>query len=157
MGQIQQAIDIAVLLCKKWEGFSATPYICPAGYPTIGYGTVFKPDGTKVTMSDSPISKETAEAWLISEIVNNYMQGALRTSPNLVNYPKTLAAITSFVYNLGITRYRSSTLKKRINENNFNEAISEIRKWVYGSGKRLPGLIKRREDEASLIRSEHQS
>jgi len=157
MGQIQQAVNTAVNLCKKWEGFSATPYICPAGYPTIGYGTVYKPDGTKVTMSDSPISKEVAEAWLVSEVVNNYLRGVLKASPHLINFPATLGAITSFAYNLGVPRYNASTLKRRINEQDWRESVVELRKWVYGSGRKLPGLIKRREDEALLIRSEHQT
>lgn len=156
MGQVQQAIEIAAELCKKWEGFSAKPYICPAGYPTIGYGTVYKPDGTKVTMQDSSIDKNTAEAWLKVTLLSNVNQ-VLKASPHLITYPKTLAAITDFVYNLGIGRYNASTLRRRINQQDWRGSVTELRRWVYGSGKKLPGLIRRREDEILLIESEHQS
>jgi len=151
MGQIQTAVELAVELCKKWEGFSAKPYICPAGYPTIGYGTVYKPDGTKVTMSDSPISKETAEAWLRQEIAHNYMAGVLRASPILLQNTQLLAAITDFAYNLGTARYRASTLRKRVDVGDIEGCATELRKWVYGGGKRLRGLVLRREDEIALF------
>lgn len=34
----QDGID----LIKRFEGFSPTVYICPAGYPTIGYGNLVR-------------------------------------------------------------------------------------------------------------------
>lgn len=149
----QQAIDLAADLCKRFEGFSATPYICPAGYPTIGYGTVYKLDGTKVTVQDSPISNETALSWLIQELTNNYMAGVLKASPGLINKPLALAAMTDFAYNLGVGRYRASTLRKRINNQDWDGATIELHKWVYGGGKKLPGLVKRRQAEADLLTS----
>lgn len=145
------ASDIAVQLCKEFEGFSPVPYICPAGYPTIGYGTVFKPDGTKVSMSDPRIDEKTASEWLLSEIGHNYMAGVLRASPNLANYPERLGAITSFAYNLGVGRYRASTLRRRVDEENWEEAKSELMKWVRGGGRVLPGLVRRRLAEASFM------
>lgn len=151
MGQIQTAVELTVELCKKWEGFSAKPYICPAGYPTIGYGTVYKPDGTKVTMSDSPISKETAEAWLRTEVLNTYMAGVLRASPTLIKDPQLLAAITDFAYNLGVARYRASTLRRRVDAEDYEGIATELRKWVFGGGKKLRGLVLRREDEIALF------
>jgi lysozyme len=151
MGQIQTAVELAVELCKKWEGFSAKPYICPAGYPTIGYGTVYKPNGTKVTLSDSPISQETAEAWLRQEITHNYMAGVLKASPILLQNTQLLAAITDFAYNLGTARYRASTLKRRVDANDLEGCAIELRKWVYGGGKKLRGLVLRREDEIALF------
>lgn len=151
MGKIQQAVELAVQLCKHFEGYSDKPYICPAGYPTIGYGTVYKPDGTKVTMSDSPIDKETAEAWLRQELANNYMRGVLRASPTLINNHKLLAAITDFAYNLGVARYRASTLRRRVDEGDLEGCAFELRKWVNGGGRRLNGLVRRREAEIALF------
>ena len=148
---MEEAIEIAASLCKYFEGFSATPYICPAGLPTIGYGTVFKPDGSKVDMKHEKISKETAEAWLMHELRYNYMAGVLRISPHLINSPKILAAMTSFAYNLGVPRYRSSTLRKRVDSMDKPEIKNELMKWVGGGGQVLPGLVKRRQTEASLI------
>lgn len=148
---MEEAINIAADLCKHFEGFSAVPYICPAGFPTIGYGTVYKPDGTKVTMQHAPISKETADSWLMHELRYNYLAGVLRISPHLINSPKILAAMTSFAYNLGIARYRASTLRKRVDDMDKPEIKNELMKWVRGGGKVLPGLVKRRKTEAALI------
>jgi lysozyme len=146
-----EAVDLAAALCRRFEGFRAKPYICPAGYPTIGYGTVWKPDGTRVTMDDAPVSVELANEWLVSELRTNYMAGVLKASPRLIANPRALAAMTDFAYNLGVARYRASTLRKRINEDDFEGAKVELQKWVRGGGKVLPGLVRRRQAEAALL------
>lgn len=142
---------MAATLCRPFEGLRLQPYICPAGYPTIGYGTVFKPDGIKVTMDHPPISKETAEAWLVSELRHNYLAGVLKASPGLLAHPKALGAMTDFAYNLGVGRYRSSTLRKRVEAQDWEGAKEQLMLWVRGGGKVLPGLVRRREAEAKLL------
>ena len=151
MGQ-NQALILAADLCRFFEGFSSKPYICPAGHPTIGYGTVYKPDGSKVTMRDQPISRELANEWLMRELQHNYMAGVLKTSPILITNQRLLAAITDFAYNLGVGRYRASTLKRRVDSNDLLGVETELRKWVRGGGKVLPGLVKRRQAEIDLLR-----
>jgi lysozyme len=146
-----EAVNLAATLCRRFEGFRAKPYICPAGYPTIGYGTVWKPDGTRVTMDDASISVELANEWLVSELRNNYMAGVLKASPRLIANPRALAAMTDFAYNLGVARYRASTLRKRVNEDDFEGAKVELQKWIRGGGKVLPGLVRRRQAEAALL------
>jgi lysozyme len=152
MGQ-NQALILAADLCRFFEGFSSKPYICPAGYPTIGYGTVYKPDGSKVTMRDQPISRELANQWLMRELQHNYMAGVLKASPILIANERLLAAITDFAYNLGVGRYRASTLKRRVDSNDLLGVETELRKWIRGGGKVLPGLVKRRQAEIDLFRS----
>jgi lysozyme len=148
---MREALDIAAGLCRKFEGLRLRPYICPAGYPTIGYGTVNKPDGTRVSMDDEPIDKETAEAWLMHELASTYLPGVLRASPGLLARPQALGALTDFAYNLGVPRYRSSTLRRRVNERDWANAHAELARWVYGGGRRLPGLVRRRAAEAALL------
>ena len=152
MGQ-SQALTLAADLCRFFEGFSSQPYICPAGYPTIGYGTVYKPDGTKVTLQDEPISRELANDWLMRELQHNYMAGVLKASPVLIAHEKALAAITDFAYNLGVGRYRASTLKRRIDSQDWAGACVELAKWNKGGGRVLPGLVKRRQAEINLLLS----
>ena len=144
----QSALLIAENLCKVFEGFRSAPYICPAGYPTIGYGTVYKPDGTKVTMQDAPISMETALQWLQQELDRTYLAGTLKASPGLIAFPATLGALTDFSYNLGVSRYRASTLRKRIEEQDWEAAEQELLRWIRGGGRVLPGLVKRRQAES---------
>jgi len=151
MSALDEAIEIAAELCRHFEGFRSKPYICPAGYPTIGYGTVYKPDGTKVTMDDPPITKETANLWLIQELRHNYAKRVLKASPGLVTEPKALAAMIDFAYNLGVGRYRASTLRRRIDVKDWEGAKEQLAKWVRGGGKVLPGLVRRRQAEARLL------
>lgn len=148
---LSSALDLAASLCRTFEGLRLKPYLCPAGYPTQGYGTVNKPDGTRVKLSDPPIAKEIAESWLLHELQYTYMAGILQASPNLIKYPGALAAITDFAYNLGIPRYRASTLRRRVNAEDWVGARQELQKWVRGGGRVLAGLEKRRQAEALLL------
>jgi lysozyme len=151
MSALDEAIGIAADLCRHFEGFRSKPYICPAGYPTIGYGTVYKPDGTKVTMDDAPISKAQADEWLLSELRTNYAAGVLRASPRLIAQPKILGAMIDFSYNLGVARYRASTLRRKVDNQDWEAAKEQLMRWTRGGGKVLPGLVRRRQAEASLL------
>ncbi|WP_259345130.1 lysozyme [Candidatus Liberibacter sp.] len=62
-----------------------------------------------------------------------------------------ISAIGDFVFNLGIGAYRNSTLRKRVDAQDWENASIEIRKWVFAGGKRLNGLVVRREVEAGLL------
>ena len=152
MGPASKALEVATKLCIEFEGFRSSPYLDSVGVATIGYGTVFKPDGTRVTMRDNPISVETALEWL-DETLQGYAIGVLKASPNLLRYPQALGAITDFAYNLGTARYRASTLRRKINEENWPDAVTELHKWRRGGGKVLPGLVRRRAAEAKFLRS----
>ena len=148
---VDKAVELAAALCRPFEGLRLQPYICPAGYPTIGYGTVFKPDGSRVTMEHPPISKETAEAWLVHELRHNYLAGVLKASPGLLARPGALGAMTDFAYNLGVARYRASTLRKRVDDGDWEDAKEQLMLWTKGGGKVLPGLVKRRRAESALL------
>lgn len=150
-----QALELAEALCKRFEGFRSKPYICPAGHATIGYGSTYYADGRKVTMQDTAISELEARVLLNHELLVTYAPGVYRCCPGLAfGDPAKLAAIVDFAYNLGVGRLQASTLRRRINQGNWSEAIYELRKWVMGGGKKLPGLVIRREAEIELIKRE---
>lgn len=151
MSALDEAISLSADLCKHFEGFRSKPYICPAGYWTIGYGTVYKPDGSRITMDHPAISKEEAEGWLLHELRYNYAAGVLRATPNLIDHPGALGAMTDFAYNLGTARYRASTLRRRIAAEDWDGAKEQLTKWVRGGGKVLPGLVRRRAAESRLF------
>lgn len=119
----------------------ARPYLCPAGYWTIGYGILCRQD-------HPPITLEEGEA-MLALAVPAYVAHARRLSPGLSG--DRLVAIADFIFNLGPTRYASSTLRRRVNEEDWCGARREIRRWVFGGGRKLPGLILRREAEATLL------
>ncbi len=147
---IDLVIEKAKEIAKTFEGFSSKPYLCPAGVWTIGYGTTRYPDGRTATKDDLPITVEQAEIYLEYELIK-CAKGAVKYCPILAKYPMKWAAITDFCYNLGVGRLQYSTLRKRINEENWEEAKNELMRWVYAGGKKLSGLIKRRYIESELL------
>lgn len=144
------AIQIAGELCKVFEGYYPYPYLCPAIVATIGYGTTRYPNGRKVTLKDPPIDKGQALIYLYDELTKS-MNRALTYCPILIENDNRLAAITDFVYNLGAGRLQNSTLRRKVNIGDWDAAKKELKKWVYASGRKLPGLVRRREAEAALL------
>lgn len=62
-----------------------------------------------------------------------------------------LAAIVDFTFNLGAGRLQTSTLRRRVNQQDWIAVGQELRRWVYGGGKVLPGLVTRRSAEVALL------
>ena len=141
----------AVELIKSFEGFYSKPYLCPAGIPTIGYGTIRYENGTKVTLADAPITKERAEELLMYEVNRACIPAILRYCPVLVGSENRFNAVISFVYNLGSGRLKASTLRRRINAQEWDLAANEFLKWNKGGGKVLKGLDLRRRAEVALF------
>lgn len=149
---MQEAVQIAADLCKVFEGFRAKPYLCPAGVPTIGYGSTYYQNGNKVELSHPPMSKEQAEQLLLFELNHTYLPGVLRQCPNLLyEKPGRLAAIVDFAYNLGVGRLQTSTLKRKIIAKDWEGAKEQLMLWTRGGGRVLPGLVKRRSAEVQLM------
>ena len=144
-------LEIAASLCKQFEGFRSKPYLCPAGVATIGYGSTYYADGRKVTLQDTPISQEEANALLMHELEHTYLQGVLRNCPILLTDERRCNAIVDFCYNLGIGRLQTSTLKRKINAKDWEGAKEELMKWSKAGGKVLSGLLKRRQAECSFM------
>lgn len=134
-------------LVKYFEGLSLQAYLCPAGIPTIGYGHT----GKEVYIGMPKISVGLAERLLYEDTLY-YFSIAAKISPCLRLYPEQHVAIADFIYNLGETRYKASTLRKKVEAFQWEAAEAELLKWVLGGGKRLPGLVKRRRLEATLLR-----
>ena len=135
----QDGID----LIKRFEGFSSTVYICPAGYPTIGYGHLVR-SGESYT----EISETEAE-----ELLRKDVESAERAVLRLVNVPLTdgqFDALVSFTFNLGSGAFQRSTLRRKVNRQAHAEVPSQLMRWVWAGGKKLSGLKKRRLNESKL-------
>ncbi len=144
----------AVELAKRFEGFHrvpktdplrrAHPYICPAGFWTVGFGHLCKPDHPPITVTE-------AEVYLAQDLMTA-LAATLRYCPVLATESEfRLAAIVDFTFNLGAGRLQTSTLRRRINQQDWKGSAFELRRWVYGGGKKLPGLVSRREAEFDLL------
>ena len=151
----------AIALVKKWEGLHKVkndglvyPYLCPAGVWTIGYGSTRHFDGSRIRADTAPLSPEECEQLMLIEL-RRCVVYALKNSPALLYHDEALGAISSFIFNLGSGNYYRSTLRRKINEADWVSARQEIRKWVWAGGRRLPGLIARRNEEAEYLYPNH--
>ena len=144
-------LELAAALCRQFEGYKAKPYLCPAGVATIGYGSTYYSDGRKVTLEDAPMDEPTARALLMFELEHTYLPGVLRNCPILATDERKCNAIVDFCYNLGTGRLQTSTLKRKINAQDWEGAQEQLKLWNKGGGKVLAGLTKRREAEKALF------
>lgn len=150
MDQTDLAVAVAAALARRFEGLYLTPYLCPAGVPTIGYGATYYPDGTRVQLTDPAITRERAEALLLWMVRTVYMPTVVKLCPGVDN-PHRLAALIDFTFNLGQGNLKASTLRRKVNAGDWDAVPGELRKWTRGGGRVLKGLVLRREAEVALI------
>lgn len=105
------------------------------------------------SMDVPPITREEADVRLL-QVLPGYTLAALRLSPVLAKHPLKLAAVSSFIFNLGEGRYAASTMRRLINAEQWQAAADEFDKWVYGGGRKLPGLVRRRAAEKAVFLEE---
>lgn len=138
---------------KSWEGFRAVAYRCPVGVITIGYGhtgadvhegdTVTYGEADKLFEQDIARFEQELQQSLTPKVVKRLSQGQYD-------------ALLSFAFNVGITKFNSSTLRRKVMANPSDPTIGvEFCKWIYGGGNVLPGLVKRRREEANIYRGQH--
>lgn len=144
------AVDLAFELCVRFEGFVATPYLCPAGVPSVGFGATHYLDGRRVRLTDPPISRDAAERLLRLMLEREYLPAVLRLCPGAQTHGQ-LAALLDFTFNLGPDRLASSTLRRVVNAGAWDQVPAQLRRWVYADGRVLRGLVLRREAEIALL------
>lgn len=135
----EKAID----LIKKYEGFSARPYKCPAGVLTIGYGRTIDVRPYEIT------TEEAETIWLDKYVKTIADQILAIVKVELSN--NQICALIDFIYNLGIGNFKSSTLLRKINQGDFSAAANEFLKWNKAGGIVLKGLENRRIAERMLF------
>ena len=133
----------AAALIKEFEGLYLKSYLCPAGKPTIGFGHV---DGVQLGQE---ITLEEADSFLFDDMleadacVEDYCEAPLTENQR--------AALVSFVFNLGCGNFRSSTLLKLLNLEDYKGASKQFLRWDKAGGKSLAGLARRRAAEKALF------
>lgn len=135
-------------LIKRFEGLKLKAYLCPASIPTVGYGSTYYEDGSKVKLGDV-ITIDRADKLLFNTVAEFEKQvDTVVTSAINANQ---LGALTSFAFNVGVGNFRRSTLLRLVNANPNNPAIrTEFMKWTRANNQVLKGLVTRRQAEADL-------
>jgi lysozyme len=136
----------AIELIKLFEGCKLKSYKCPAGVWTIGYGSTFYLDGSKVLMGQK-ISQVEADMLLL-KLLPKYEATVIKNIKVALNQNQ-FDALVSFCWNCG----SSQTLFRLVNQKATDEIIYDwlINHYIMGGGKVLAGLVRRRRVEADLF------
>ena len=138
-------------LIKDFEKFRAEPYLDSEGIPTIGYGTTAYPDGTAVTMQDSPVTEQQANGYFQTHIKE--FDDHISKAPGFSDLDRpTQAALGSFAYNTGPNVLTApegyETLQSAVRSGDKSQIADAMR--LYNNSGNL-GLIRRREAEIELM------
>lgn len=122
------------------EGYTDTAVIpIPGDVPTIGFGTT---EGVK--MGDR-IAPPKALARALADI--NKFEGALKQCVRVPLHQHEYDVYVSFAYNVGAGAFCGSTLVRKLNAGDYEGACDELLRWVYAGGRKIQGLVNRREAE----------
>jgi lysozyme len=144
------------------EGVRNKPYQCPALLWTVGVGHVIDPHHAKVPFAerktlpiptgwDRVLSSEEIDDILRKDLAR-FEAGVLR----LIKVPMTQGqfdALVSFSFNVGLGNLQNSTLRMKVNREDYEGAAEQFLVWTKAGGKVLPGLVKRRTHEKEMFES----
>lgn len=132
-------------LLKRHEGCRLTAYRCPAGVWTIGYGHTG--DDVREGMTITQLKAEQ----LLTDDLRKFEEEVERVMAGVSLTQGQFDALTVFAYNVGAAAFRNSTLARMVRKNPNNPLIrGEFRRWIRAKGEVLPGLVRRREEEANV-------
>lgn len=144
-----RASENCINLIKEFESLRLEAYPDFGGVWTIGWGT------TKGVRPGMKITKEEADVLFLRDLkmFENSVNNLVEVEINQHQFD----ALVSFVYNVGTSKFASSTLLKLLNQGRFDEVPDQFRRWVHdwdakkGKMVKLRGLIRRRESEVELF------
>lgn len=129
------------------EGLRLAAYRCPAGVWTIGYGHTGADvrAGQRITTMQARALFESDIADFEADLTAELAQAGVTLTQNRYD------ALLSFAYNVGLSKLTDSTLWRKMKANPDDPSIAtEFGRWIYGGGRKLPGLVKRRAKEAMI-------
>ena len=156
-------------LMHFFEGYRNKPYRCSAAIWTVGWGhamygdqlalpNVRKEGYTGLIRSDYQLKEGDARVWSKDELVelfkvdiNTFERGVLRLSPNLASHQSKFDSVVSFAYNAGLGNYQRSTIRIKVNREDWTGASEAFMSWTKAGGKEVAGLVKRRKAEVVLF------
>ena len=146
---------LALSLIHHFEDCKLSAYIDAVGIPTIGWGSTYYLSGEKVRIGDRITQQEADD--LFARVMERDFAGPIRNA--LANTPTTVdqfGAMCALAYNIGLQGFLGSTVLRRHRASASGHEVSEaFRMWNKGGGKVLAGLVRRRNAEAALYRSDY--
>lgn len=139
-------LALAGVMVAEFEGEVRTGYVDPVGVVTACFGHTQTAELDKTYTETECLNLFAMDLGDHNEQLLRAVKQPLSTSEH--------AAYLSFHYNVGAGNFRSSTLLKYLNNDERVKACNELPRWVYADGRKLAGLVKRRELERQLCLSE---
>ena len=158
-------------LMHFFEGYRTRPYRCSAAIWTVGWGHAMYSDQLNLPnvrkegyqgliRSEYQLKEEDNRVWSKDELVdlfkvdiNTFERGVFRLSPNLINHQSKFDSVVSFAYNAGLGNYQRSTIRMKVNREDWDGAAEAFMSWTKAGGKEVAGLVKRRKAEVALFLS----
>lgn len=144
-----EALGLAAAIAKPFESLRLAAYHDPVGYPTQGYGRLLSRVPWASLAGWPPITEQTAELWLEEDMERGLVAVVRLTTVPLA--PERLAALIDFCFNCGGGNYQASSLRRRVNDEDWDGAAGQFGRWVYARGVKLAGLVRRRAAERDLF------
>ncbi len=132
---------------KQQEGLRLRAYRDVSGATTIGWGHRVLPGERRRSVTRWEADQIFSRDIVIAEaaVRDGVSQSVLLTQGQF-------DALVSFVFNVGPTAFRNSTLLLAVNRSDFDRAKSEFKRWTgAGARSRHAGLAERREREAEMF------
>jgi lysozyme len=145
MGQGRRLTDLAISLLKVFEGFRSKPYLDVAGFGTVGFGHLIRPE-ERATYIGRELTRHEAELLLLSDFAKHLSEVATWTS-GLGLQVHEQEAIGSLAFNIGGPKIVKSTLMVHVKRGNRLDAAAEFLEWRKAGGVVQPGLVRRRHVE----------
>lgn len=136
--------EAGIMLIKMFEGFSARPYDDVVGKKTIGYGHLIKDGESFTSMTD-----EEATILLASDL--SHAEDCIETFVDVELSQNEYDALISFIFNLGCSAFKGSTLCRLLNNGNKDGASKQFPRWNKAGGKEVAGLTRRRLAEQAMF------
>lgn len=146
---MQDALDLAAGLARRFEGLRLAPYRDAAGFPTIGYGHLLSRDPAADLARWPTI--DVAEAERLLELDLARAERALRRLSAVPMGAGQRAALIDFIFNVGAGAYQASALRLAVNRADRAEVPAQLMRWIHAGGRPLAGLRKRRQAEAAMF------
>ena len=143
--------DNGFTLLGELEGIVLRPYKDSVGIPTIGIGSTYYEDGTKVKMTDKAITKERA-IQLAKNVVKSFEE-QVNKSILLPMTQNQFDAMVLLCYNIGKSGFARSSVVRNFNLGNIQRAADSFLLWNEAGGRVVQGLVNRRNKERSLFLS----
>lgn len=146
---MRQITSVGLNLIKQFEGFEGEVYLDAAGLPTIGYGHLLTKQELADGTFENGISKLEAE-----DLLRKDVRFAEKAVLRLIKVPLSdgqFDALVSFTFNLGSGSLQRSTLRRKLNRGEYDAIPNELMRWVNAGGRRLRGLVRRRQAETIMF------